>query len=611
MANKTLNTRIILRNDTAANWTTNKNKVLLKGEIGLETDTHKYKIGDGSTTWENLTYYKNIADGTVFGLVDDVKVDGTSVVSSKIASLSTINGDYNASTNKLATEDDIPTTAAEVGALPDSTKYGAGLSVSGTTVQLLDQDGNNLGTAITTQDTGATVAASASDVYQYNGYTTFTTTADYIGFLIGVSNNGDVTYTEVTNANKDTLGIVAGTTVAYKYGNGGTGLSYNSSNRTMTLNKDKVFVELNDIDTALSTTSRNPVQNKKIAELVPAQANSSNQLADKAFVNSSIATATATFRGTYNVITDLSLTPAATQSQIATALASVVSNADNNDYCFVQIPTSTQTPTEIARIDRYKYDGTNWEFEYSLNNSGFTASQWEAINSGITSTLVTKLNGIETGAQVNTVTGVKGNAESNYRTGNISIDPDDLDDTSTTNKFVTASEKTTWSGKQDAIDSSHKLSADLVDDTNTTNKFVTATEKSTWSGKQDALTAGNNITINNNTISSNGTFYAIYGTTKFAEIATAILNGLTPICRRDIQGSSAPEHIYYSLCYAGELGGTWDYYKFSRITDGKIETVEVYEEDAQTSVWSISKSSTVLTDDDTYILDGGSSTTGS
>lgn len=43
-------------------------------------------------------------------------------------------------------------------------------------------------------------------------------------------------------------------------------------------------------------------------------------------------------------------------------------------------------------------------------------------------------------------------------------------------------------GKQDVIDSSHKMSADLVDDTNTSNKFTNATEKQTWNGKQDALT---------------------------------------------------------------------------------------------------------------------------
>ena len=42
------------------------------------------------------------------------------------------------------------------------------------------------------------------------------------------------------------------------------------------------------------------------------------------------------------------------------------------------------------------------------------------------------------------------------------------------------------SGKQDVIDSSHKLSADLVDDASTTNKFVTASDKTSWNGKLDA-----------------------------------------------------------------------------------------------------------------------------
>jgi hypothetical protein len=47
--------------------------------------------------------------------------------------------------------------------------------------------------------------------------------------------------------------------------------------------------------------------------------------------------------------------------------------------------------------------------------------------------------------------------------------------------------------KQDVIDSTHKLSADLVED-GTTNKVVTATEKSTWNGKQDAITVSGGTT---------------------------------------------------------------------------------------------------------------------
>ncbi|OGI00309.1 MAG: hypothetical protein A2Y25_01620 [Candidatus Melainabacteria bacterium GWF2_37_15] len=50
------NTTIQLNHDTAANWTTN-NPTLAAGEIGLETDTKRIKVGDGSTTWNSLAYY--------------------------------------------------------------------------------------------------------------------------------------------------------------------------------------------------------------------------------------------------------------------------------------------------------------------------------------------------------------------------------------------------------------------------------------------------------------------------------------------------------------------------------------------------------------------------
>ena len=49
------NTAIQLRNDTAANWTTD-NPTLAAGEMGLETDTNRIKFGDGSTTWTSLPY---------------------------------------------------------------------------------------------------------------------------------------------------------------------------------------------------------------------------------------------------------------------------------------------------------------------------------------------------------------------------------------------------------------------------------------------------------------------------------------------------------------------------------------------------------------------------
>ena len=121
--------------------------------------------------------------------------------------------------------------------------------------------------------------------------------------------------------------------------------------------------------------------------LIPSAASSLNKLVDQNLMNSSIATNTATFRGTYNSVVDLHLAVDATHAQIAAALDGLIATADNNDYCYVQIPVSA-TSFDIEKTERYKFNGTNWAFEYQLNNSGFTAAQWAALNSGITAALV-------------------------------------------------------------------------------------------------------------------------------------------------------------------------------------------------------------------------------
>lgn len=118
---------------------------------------------------------------------------------------------------------------------------------------------------------------------------------------------------------------------------------------------------------------------------IPEQASDTNQLADKNYVDTAITTASATFRGTKNVVSDLSLTVTATHAQIATALSTAITTADQNDYCFVQIPESSSS-SNIIRVERYKYANNAWSYEYDLNNSGFTAAQWAAINSGVTYT---------------------------------------------------------------------------------------------------------------------------------------------------------------------------------------------------------------------------------
>lgn len=106
-----------------------------------------------------------------------------------------------------------------------------------------------------------------------------------------------------------------------------------------------------------------------------------NEIADKGFVNSSIATATATFKGTVTAAGD-------TEAQAQTALASIT-GMDANDYAFVKVENTPQTG--VDKFKRYKYTGSAWSYEYTLNNSSFTSDQWAAINSGITSSLVTDI----------------------------------------------------------------------------------------------------------------------------------------------------------------------------------------------------------------------------
>lgn len=52
-------TKIQIRRGTSTQWTT-ANPTLSSGEWGLETNTGKVKLGDGSTAWTSLAYFGNL-----------------------------------------------------------------------------------------------------------------------------------------------------------------------------------------------------------------------------------------------------------------------------------------------------------------------------------------------------------------------------------------------------------------------------------------------------------------------------------------------------------------------------------------------------------------------
>jgi hypothetical protein len=61
-------TRMQQRRGTAAQWTA-ADPILAAGEIGYETDTNQFKIGDGVNAWSDLSYFKNLED--LGGTLDD------------------------------------------------------------------------------------------------------------------------------------------------------------------------------------------------------------------------------------------------------------------------------------------------------------------------------------------------------------------------------------------------------------------------------------------------------------------------------------------------------------------------------------------------------------
>jgi len=196
------------------------------------------------------------------------------------------------------------------------------------------------------------------------------------------------------------------------------GISLNQSGNTATISGKEITDVVDRIDS-----------------LIPAQASEQNQLADKQFVNSSVSTNTANFIGTFESVSDLrSYSGTVTNNDYAFVVNQVVTDNGNDwasfedldaynkslltnmDYAWVvdgsrfdlywfniveqewQIDTadiSKEGATLNYAYNRYKAvvsgNVVNWEYEYTLNNSSFTASQWASINSGATASKVNQI----------------------------------------------------------------------------------------------------------------------------------------------------------------------------------------------------------------------------
>lgn len=156
----------------------------------------------------------------------------------------------------------------------------------------------------------------------------------------------------------------------------------------------------NDILDQLNDNTQNIQDNasqiQDIQDLIPATANQNNPLVDQGFVNSSIQTATAYFRGDWATWADVPSDP-----ELYPVDATGNHTPTTNDYMVVIADEQTNGGTW-----RYKYTGawaeqgkSGWQAEYQVNETPLTAAQLAALNSGVTAQSVADITALKTGKQ--------------------------------------------------------------------------------------------------------------------------------------------------------------------------------------------------------------------
>ena len=225
-------------------------------------------------------------------------------------------------------------------------------------------------------------------------------------YLVKVSNTDYDTAWQTLNIPTKTSdlinnsGFITASDIPVTSVNGQTGnVTINLPTKTSDLINDSDFQTSSDTASYIaihnaSLTAHPDIRNKvnAIDDLIPNQASISNQLADKNFVNSSVQTATANFRGNWNDWADVPTVASDYPADYAGNKTPTV-----NDYLVIQ-DASDYTEETLAGTWRFKYTGdwdvdgkAGWQPEYQVNETPLTAAQLAALNSGITAGLVANI----------------------------------------------------------------------------------------------------------------------------------------------------------------------------------------------------------------------------
>jgi hypothetical protein len=301
--------KILFRRDPAASWTS-ENPVLSAGEVGLETDTGKIKIGNGSSAWTALSYFVGNLPGATLDAIGDVTI--TSVQ----------NGDflrYNGSAS-VWINDPVNLSTDTVGSYVESL-------VAGTGVSLLNNSGEG---ATPTVSIGQAVGTSSSVTFA-------NVTADLVGNVTGnITGNAGTATTLQTARTIQISGDVSGS--ASFDGSGGINITSTVQPNSVALGTDTTGNYMSDLTQGNGVTITHTPGEGSNATIAIGQ-----DVAASASVSFAAVTAPLIGNVTGNAETATALQTARTISLIGDVSGSVSFNGTGN----AEITTTIQ-PNSIA-----------------------------------------------------------------------------------------------------------------------------------------------------------------------------------------------------------------------------------------------------------------------
>lgn len=310
---------------------------------------------------------------------------------------------------------------------------------------------------------------SSSDVTNALGYTPY-----------NASNPQGYTKVESSNTNGN-IKINGSETNVYTLP---SNIATDSDVATVQSNLDAEITARGNADTTLQNNI-NTINGK-----IPSAASTTNQLADKDFVNSSI-NAFAAYYITKNAAGDPFSTKAELNAATTFYSGGAVRTPTTNDYCIVLADETKQSETGVDPTTRYSYQGNQWEYQYTINDTPLTATQLSAINSGITSAGVTQIS-----TNASNITDLQNNKQDNLTTAQLNA----------VNSGITSSLVTQIGTNQSNISSlqTSKQNALSTAQLNAVNSGVTSTTvsqvatntsniSSLQTAKQDLITSTNKL----------------------------------------------------------------------------------------------------------------------